>query len=315
MADVRWTRLDSDWDRIVVLLANALDAGNLLDRLVSRKCISHSQQEKIRRRLLNSEVKLDDVARDLLIVLRLRPPPSFDSFSAVLKQGNDDDKALYDCIASTGAGAAEGDESPERAPRENLPDSQLQDSPPPAAPSAFPGLLFIHVHENIKSKWECNRESFISIVKTYCIHALPGKKISVHCDYFPRMTLMPERNSDSYVPIFEEECLLRIIFPKTKPEVFEECRIELLGAMSNLVPIKKIEIKSGCCIVDLTLTGKGFINFVCGLHASTNFAHLLIFDPLAKLQIGSLPPVELVTFLFSGQLQSVSEAFSVCRKV
>ena len=97
MADTRWSRLDSVKDRIVPLLANALDEGAFLDRLVTHGCISYSQQENIRRLFLN--VALEEVARDLLRVLRLRPPLIFDIFCAILQHGNE--KTLYDVVAST----------------------------------------------------------------------------------------------------------------------------------------------------------------------------------------------------------------------
>ena len=97
MADPRWSRLDSVRDQIVPLLASALDGGAFLDRLVTHGCISYPQQENIRRRLSN--VALEEVARDLLSVLRLRPPLIFDIFCAILQHGNE--KSLYELIAST----------------------------------------------------------------------------------------------------------------------------------------------------------------------------------------------------------------------
>ena len=97
MADPRWTHLDSARAQIVPLLANALDEGAFLDRLVTHGCISYAQQENIRRRLSN--VALEDMARDLLSVLRLRPPLIFDIFCAILQHGNE--KSLYELIVST----------------------------------------------------------------------------------------------------------------------------------------------------------------------------------------------------------------------
>ena len=114
MADPRWTRLDSVRDKVVPLLANALDGGAFLDRLLTRGCISYPQQEKLRRR--KREEALEEVARDLLSVLRLRPPPSFDTFCDVLQQGNDGNLLeIYDCITSTRIRVAEDDHSPERS--------------------------------------------------------------------------------------------------------------------------------------------------------------------------------------------------------
>ena len=237
-------------------------------------------------------------------------------------------KKALDCIAPT-TGVAQTHESPESGRVSHSPAHQDggkcsdEDSSDPQASSKtahsrIPTILFIHVHESLRDEWEPNCESYIDIVEAYCTAALPERKILVRCKYVSKMAFSrkrsPKRRSNVHISINQKECLLRIIFPETAPEVFEECKKVLFKAMSNLLSIEKIEIRVGCCIVDLTVTGKGFINFICGLHPS-NFAHLIIFDSLAKLQIGSLPPVRLVALLRSGQLQSVSEAFSVPRKV
>ena len=249
------------------------------------------------------------------------------SRTRTVKEDSSDPEKDLDCIAPT-TGIAQTRELPEsgRVSYEHSRAHQVhggrcsdEDSSDPqasskTAQSRIPVMLFIHVHEGLRDEWESNRESYIDIVETYCIEALPKRKILVKCKYVPKMTFIPEGKSGCCIPINKEECLLRIVFPETAPEVFEECRSRLFRIMSNLLSIEKIEIKSGSCIVDLTVTGKGFINFICGLHPS-NFAHLIVFDSLAKLQIGSLPPVRLVALLCSGQVQSVSEAFSVLRKV
>ena len=80
MADPRWTRLIRITDEIVPLLVNALDGGTLLDNLVSRGCISQAQYESSRRNSQDLRKSPEDVARDLLTVLRSSPPSSFDSF-------------------------------------------------------------------------------------------------------------------------------------------------------------------------------------------------------------------------------------------
>ena len=98
MTDPRWTRLDSVWAQIVPLLANALDDGGaFLDRLTTHGCISYPQQERLRR--LKREESLVEVARDLLSILRLRPPLIFDIFCAILQHSNE--QTLFDLIAST----------------------------------------------------------------------------------------------------------------------------------------------------------------------------------------------------------------------
>ena len=245
---------------------------------------------------------------------------------ALGKEDSSNPKKALDCIAPT-TDVAQTHESP-RVSCEHSPayqayggkcsdeassddDSSDDDSSDPQS-----AMLFIHVHESLRDEWESNRESFIHVVEAYCNKALPERKISVNFRYVSRMTFGRKRRPNVHISINHKECLLRIIFPETAPKVFKHYKKRLLKTMCNLlsISIKKIEIKTGCCIVDLTVTGKGFINFICGLHPS-NFAHLIVFDSLAKLQIGCLLPVRLVALLRTEQLQSVSEAFSVLRKV
>ena len=353
MADPKWNRVVPVTDKIVPLLANALVGGTLLDRLSARKVVSREHYNELRRHSQEPSRSGECLARELLEILMRRPPPSLTSFCAVLQEDDDEDrKAIYDliglvtyenprtralgtvkedssdpkkaldCIAPT-TGVPQTHESPESGRVSHSPAHQAhggkcsgEDSSDPQASSKtahsrIPTMLFIYVHESLRDEWEPNCESYIDIVETYCTAALPERKILVRCKYVSKMTF---RRSNVHISINQKECLLRIIFPETAPEVFEVCKERLFKTMSNLLSIEKIEIRAGCCIVDLTVTGKGFINFICGLHPS-NFAQLIIFDYLAKVQIGSLPPVRLVTLLRSEQLQSVSETFSVLRKV
>ena len=325
MADPRWTRLDSIRRQIVPLLANALDGGDFLDALLTLGCVSHDQEENIRRRL--REVSLEDVARHLLTVLRRTPPRSFNSFCTVLKQGNDDRKALYACIASATGLAHESRRLQKDKTRISHGTKQVARGRKHSSGivskvrrlksvrADSPDFLTIHVHEKLKAKWKPNKKSFIAIIKGYAMvaAALPARSILVNCSFQSSMTLI----SESDIPIDESECLLRICFPETTTKRFKQYQRKLLRRMSNLLKIemKKIDISAGSCLVDLTVTGTGFINFICGLHAASNFAHLIIFDSLATLQIGPLPPVKLVALLRFGQLQSVSEAFSLLGKV
>ena len=239
---------------------------------------------------------------------------------ALGKEDSSNPKKALDCIApTTGVAQTHDEQSPAYQAyggKCSDDDSSDDDSSDDNDSDLHELMLFIHVHESLRDDWESNRESFIHVVEAYCNKALPERKISVNFLYVSSMTFSRKRRSNVPISINQKECLLRIIFPETAPKVFKDYKKRLLKTMRNLLPIsiEEIEIKAGCCIVDLTVTGKGFINFLCGLHPS-NFAHLIVFDSLAKLQIGSLPPVRLVTLLRSEQLQSVSEAFSVLRKV
>ena len=356
MADPRWALLNSVTDEFVPFLANALAGGSLLDRLLARRCVSLAQYEDVRRLQVSPQVPPKDVARSLLSVLRLRPHPSFDLFCTALQQGDDDQQALRNLVASAAGVSFENrlaHEDKSRTAKESFSDSSSkrdrrpssadlkdvawdiglpQKTPPSPAYTAkrsfvtqkadssdpsskplradlnIPEIVFIHVHEKLRDDWESNSESCIHMVETYCNKALRETKIEVEWKYVSKMTFISERKSDCDIRI-DKECLLRIIFPNITPEVFKNYRDQLLGRMSKLFQIERIDIISGSCHVNLTVTGKGFINFICGLWDSSNFAHLIIFDHLAKIQIGSLPPAKLIAFL------SVSEAFSVLQKV
>ena len=115
MADPKWTLLIPVADKIVPLLASAIDGAALLDSLLSRRCLSQDQYEELLRHLRDRS--REDVARELLSILRRTLPPSFDSFCAVLQEGNDGNrKAVYDLLVTS----AQAHES-SRKPCENLP--------------------------------------------------------------------------------------------------------------------------------------------------------------------------------------------------
>ena len=315
MTDPRWSRFDRVTDKLVPVLGNALALQrSLLDVLLSRECIAFPQYEKIRRCLDDPIRSAEDVARELVSVMRSGPPHGFESFCAVLRTlegGN----ALCSRISPSHDSSRESDESvPLNEDTSDLP--------------SVTDFVFVHVHKDLRNVWEPNRESAIHIIKTYSRSALPGRDIKIEPAYVQSMTTVTGQESASRsssfclaarfcIPIDQEKCLLRISLPKTTAKAFRECREKLLGRMSNLfkIEIRKIDIVIGSCFVHLTLTGKGFINFICGLHAPNNFLHLITFDSYARIQIGSLPSVKLSTLLRSGQPQSVSKALSVIQEV
>ena len=331
MADPRWTHLIRATEQIVPLLVNALDGGALLDSLVSRGCISPAQYDQSRRNSQDPQKSPEDVARDLLTVLRSSSPSSFDSFLSVLRLDKSRN-ALFDCVASAISVAHES----ERLPCGNTPDEisiarkralgtvneDHSDPPSKSVRTDFPDLAFIYVHEELKKIWEPNRAAFVHIVETYCSTVVsaagkPEKKIKVSCEYVPEMTIVQKRRKGSKCFIDRDKCLLRICLPETTPEVFKEYQRKLLRRISRQLDIaeESIEISPGSCYVTFTLTGKRFINFVCGFHASRILAHLVVIDSLGEIQIGSFPSVKILSFLRLGRPQSLSEALFLLRMV
>ena len=254
-----------------------------------------------------------------------------------VKENSSSPKRAVDGVVST-TSVAQGHELPKssRPPYEELlaqeDDTRIAcgekcspnctSEPQKTALSRRPATLLIFVQDDLKDAWEPTCESFLRIVESYAAAAHPERKISVTWKYVSKMTFFHEIKSDR-ISINKEsdrisinkKCLVQINLPKTTPEDFEKCGNHLLEIMSNLVLIKIFKITSRCCIVHLTFTANGFIHFICGLNAASNFAHLIIFDSCATLQIGSLPPVKLAALLRFGEPQSVSEAFSLLEKV
>ena len=375
MADPRWTHLVRVTEKIVPLLVNALDGGALLDSLVSRGCISQAQYDQSRRNSKDLQTSPEDVARDLLTVLRSSSPCHFDSFLAVL-QLDESRKALLHCVASATDVAHESErlpceytsdeisvarkralgnvnevpsDSPSKSSRteilvaaqaresDKVPDENTSEKmsisrkrspatveegradPPSKYPRTdFPDFAFIYVHEELKDVWEPNRAAFVHMVTTYCTAVVSAeKKINVSCEYVPEMTIVQKRNRASKCFIDRDKCLLRICLPETTPEIFEEYQRKLLRRMTCELNIaeESIEISPGSCYLTFTLTGKRFITFVCGLHASRSFAHLVVLDSLGEIQFGSFSPVKIASFLRFGRPKSVSEVLFLFRKV
>ena len=105
MADPKWIHLVPVIDKIVPLLANVLIRESLLDRLGAGKVVSRAHYDELLRHSQELSRSRESVAWKLLEILTRRPPPSFDSFCAVLQEEEDEDrKAIYDLVTSaTGA--------------------------------------------------------------------------------------------------------------------------------------------------------------------------------------------------------------------
>ena len=296
---------------------------SLLDDLLSSDCIVFLQYEGLRLFLVNQTRSLENVARELFSVMRSRHGSKpYNSFCAVLRtlRGGGD---LYTRISSLSHDSNRGSD-------ESVPlNEETSDHPSENFTTMLKiAYVIVDVHTDLRNVWEPNRESATHIIKTCTRSALPGRDIKIEPAYVSSMTTVTGKESTSRsscfrlaarfrIPIDRDKCLLRISLPKTTEEIFRKCRDDLLGRMSNLfkIEIRKIDIFQGSCFVHLTLTGKGFINFICGLHAPNNFVHLITFDSHAQIQIGSLPPVELSVLLRNGQPQPVCKALSVLQEV
>eukprot|EP00118_Oscarella_pearsei_P010037 m.59685 g.59685 ORF g.59685 m.59685 type:complete len:254 (+) comp34894_c0_seq4:701-1462(+) len=110
-----------------------------------------------------------------------------------------------------------------------------------------------------------------------------------------RSNSMPDERS---VEVSADDCLVRIILPRTSLRIFSRQKRWILTGINGLmkVPVKNIDIRQGCCILTVTVSGKGFINFICALKDFSNFTFLIEFDCLVEVQFGSLQPFNLAQF-------------------
>ncbi|XP_065836118.1 ankyrin repeat, PH and SEC7 domain containing protein secG-like isoform X2 [Oscarella lobularis] len=83
MADPEWKSLTPIWHDTVVLLANVI-GGHLLDRLLSKRLLTHDQYDSLNGLRKKDGTPNEEVARELLQILKKSPHPSFDNFWAFL---------------------------------------------------------------------------------------------------------------------------------------------------------------------------------------------------------------------------------------
>eukprot|EP00118_Oscarella_pearsei_P007238 m.34767 g.34767 ORF g.34767 m.34767 type:complete len:157 (+) comp32012_c0_seq1:366-836(+) len=97
MADPKWQRhLNPVMSRAVPLTSNLL-GGKLLDKLLEAECLTSHQYDEIVR--LKDKDGPDDVSRKLLMMLRRKPSPSFDTFCKVLRDPEvEEGMNLYKCL-------------------------------------------------------------------------------------------------------------------------------------------------------------------------------------------------------------------------
>ena len=86
MSDQKWKQyLNPVMSRAVSALTGLISA-DLLDKLLEKGSLYDEQYEKFLQSLDDSRSISKDVARKLLVMLKQRPPPSFDNFCDVIKQ-------------------------------------------------------------------------------------------------------------------------------------------------------------------------------------------------------------------------------------
>ena len=79
MADPEWKSLTPIWHDTVVLLANVI-GGHLLDRLLSKRLLTHDQYDSLNGLRKKEGTPNEDVVRELLQILKKSPYPSFENF-------------------------------------------------------------------------------------------------------------------------------------------------------------------------------------------------------------------------------------------
>ena len=83
MADPEWKSLTPIWHDTVILLANVI-GGHLLDRLLSKRLLTHDQYDSLNGLRKKEGTQNEEIARELLQILKKLPYPSFDNFWAFL---------------------------------------------------------------------------------------------------------------------------------------------------------------------------------------------------------------------------------------
>ena len=92
MADPKWKTLTRAQADVVLYLSNIL-GGSLLDSLLAEELLTEANYEKLRKM---RETKIDnEVAQELVVMLKKTPPGSYDKFCEVLR-GVDGGKDVYD---------------------------------------------------------------------------------------------------------------------------------------------------------------------------------------------------------------------------
>ncbi|XP_065839813.1 uncharacterized protein [Oscarella lobularis] len=182
--------------------------------------------------------------------------------------------------------------------------------------------LHIQVDETIRDMFESYKSEFNDILQVF-MKQFTVPPVILPCEVsFLKLTPARKPHESPLVPVIkipERKCLIRLLLPFTDAEGFKEEEPSLRRKIYGLtgIQVDAIEIVAGSCYVNLTMSGKEFIRFVCGLNNPENVSYLVEFDASIKLRIGDHPWVSLSLFLLrcpSLHFHSVAKALRSCTR-
>ena len=291
MSDPKWRQfLNPVMDKVVVTLA-CFVSGVILDKLLASGCLTDEQHYDITETLEKSGCRKTSVARRLLLMLKLRPAPSFDRFCSVVREFDLQGELL--CLLT----------------------SSVQELDSAELFCDDDNSLIIHVDKKLKEKYKHHHQGVVALVRSVIkLTEKKSKKLQVTRSFVPGMVLTTsEKKSRAKRIAVSQKCDLRIYLPNTAKKRFLLQKKMLFRKVCSLFKHENIEILRGSCNVILTLKGMNLVRFICDLHDLQCLMSFIQLDPGVEIEFlsGNFQPAKLADLLWQSSLVvSVAQVFS-----
>ena len=326
MADPEWKSLTPIWHDTVVLLANVI-GGHLLDRLLSKRLLTHDQYDSLNGLRKKEGTPNEEVARELLQILKKSPHPSFDNFWAFLdteiEGGRDIRRRLFERHVEIGGESSRRQQM--LLTTSSLPSqSAAMDTAAAAAAvalqpdkravySAESGqaasklLVIIEVVESLKDTYQPHAAAIRAVLRKYLANAYSKNPDDdfldleeVFCEELSRVKTREERVKTL---AFETNVQpkIRILFPDSNSAKYKPNHPLVETHLCRVMQLKRsdleIDVAEGSITLIISISGRGLINMLVYLNQNSEPLNFLLYvDTSARISFGEFPYVSVSVF-------------------
>ena len=317
----KWLR--PNFKKVVNALAQ-LDDNAVFDKLLAGELLTFSHYEEILRQRKASS-SIEDIVRNALLRVVKKPAPAFDDFCRVLRSEMEKTKLelpeteTRPASLATDERAETRNSDASRAATASLVEYSDSDSTTGDQETDLKRkIIWIIVIDDLRSQYERQRSVIRAVIKE--IAKLP-------CEHFEfREAYVDELNEIAPVT-FDRNVLFRIVFPELSGKEdfkrhYDEIKKIITVHLGNSISKNEIEIvpKDGSCILEITVPGEAFINFVVSLAYPDSLKFLLSVGGPVEIKIGNLERISLdelkrVSFSRLCHCSLLSERLELCKAI
>ena len=302
----KWLR--PNFTKVVNALAQ-LDDNAVFDKLLAGELLTFSHYEEILRQRKASS-SIEDIVRSVLLRVVKKPAPAFDDFCRVLR--SETMKIKFE-LPETEAREASLVTDERLREASLVTDECAETRHSDASQQAFATASLVEYSESDSTTDDQGADSY-EIIWIFVINSLRDqykRQSKVIREVIREIARFPRENvefRESYIdelneigPVtFDRSVSFRIVFPELKGKEdfkchYDEIKKMIIVHLGSSIAKNEIEIvvKDGSCILEITVPGEAFINFVVSLAYPVSLKFLLSVGGPVEIKIGNLEQISL----------------------